>query len=83
MKTAFALMLGLTLGTFAGFGVADDVARRREALRESMRPRPAAPIQASQILRCPVSLHGIDEWHRQCRAKARSDSTQQLNRETK
>lgn len=75
MRTQLALALGLVAGAFLGFGMADQAHQRRELARAAFKPRPPAPMQAAQILTCPVSAHSLAEYHRTCRARARSDST--------
>lgn len=74
MNAPLALFMGCIVGAFLGFGFADDAHQRREIARAALKPRLPQPMQAAQILQCPVTPHSLAEYYRTCRGRVRSDS---------
>lgn len=77
-NTAFILVavIGLSFACLGGSfwaGLEFQTALYREAARiEAAKPKRASvPVPAANILQCPVSRAGIEEYYRTCRARER------------
>ena len=74
MKNVDAWVFGITLAfalPFLGWTIRGDYEAGKQKPVEIRLV--TAPVLPANILTCPVTAHGIAEWHRTCKARKRGE----------
>lgn len=67
---AISYVSGMALGAYLGI----EWYRREHPPTITIQRTVPAPASAVMLIRCPVTLHELDEWRRTCKGRARSDA---------